>query len=177
MPENTKSQKTQTYSRDQDVRLLEDALAAGKDVCARVSEGPYSNEWLDALAALDRIVAGSRSLEEQYQAALDALREASLHQGLPEDAPPDRIAAHFRGNREFAGGFRKIAEESSPATKFLCDMTHPGEPCPASVPNSGGLASGAEVLGDTALEPPQSQTTDGYVPAVVSNQEREPSDA
>lgn len=67
MPENTKSQKTQTYSRDQDVRLLEDALAAGKDVCARVSEGPYSNEWLDALAALDRIVAGSRSLEEQLQ--------------------------------------------------------------------------------------------------------------
>jgi DICT domain-containing protein len=40
-------------------------------------------------------------LQEQYQTALDALREACLHQGLPEDAPPDRIAAHFRNNREF----------------------------------------------------------------------------
>ncbi len=45
----------------------------------------------------------------------EALREACLHQGLPEDAPPERIAAHFRNNREYREGWDALASVREPA--------------------------------------------------------------
>jgi len=75
------------------------------------------HEWQGSTEACQALAAYARRLEEQYQSALDALREACLHQGLPEDATPERIARHFRGNREFKEGFDKLAEESNPASR------------------------------------------------------------
>lgn len=46
--------------------------------------------------------------EDHVQKLEAALREAKLHQGLPEDAPPERVAAHFRNNREYRQGWDSV---------------------------------------------------------------------
>lgn len=55
------------------------------------------------------VIAHWRRRAEQAEARLreyeEALREACLHQGLPENAEPARVAAHFRRNREYREGW------------------------------------------------------------------------
>jgi hypothetical protein len=125
-----------TYSRDQDVRLLEDALAAGKDVCARVSEGPYSNEWLDALAALDRIVAGSRSLEEQLQAYEDEINERTSDQAL--------TLRKLREEQERAGALVEQLEAFQELAQDASDITQVGHGLELDVPVNLGSVKWVE---------------------------------
>lgn len=89
-----------TLSREIPERLAEESRTHSELVAAvreGIAEVPRDRYW--------RAHSALHDLEGQYQAALDALREACLHQGLPEDAPTDRIAAHFRNNREFRDSF------------------------------------------------------------------------
>lgn len=55
------------------------------------------------------LIDGYVALADRVEAAETALREACLHQGLPIDAPPERIATHFRNNREYREGFAALS--------------------------------------------------------------------
>ena len=55
---------------------------------------------------VDRLAVRCRELE-------DALREACLHQGIPTDTAPERIAAHFRNNRAYREGWDALGGRGS----------------------------------------------------------------
>jgi chromosome segregation ATPase len=111
-----------SLSMKQAVKLGEAKLRAEK------AEGRLA----EAALRDDRLLNVLRETERRLAEATEALREAKLHQGLPEDAPPERVAAHFRNNREMREGFEELRAEPATATPSFNDtLTDPPEPTPS----------------------------------------------
>jgi hypothetical protein len=66
-------------------------------------------DFRDERTCVSHLARAAAIVDAELERVTAALREAALHQGLPEDADPDRIAAHFRNNREYREGWDALA--------------------------------------------------------------------
>jgi hypothetical protein len=65
---------------------------------------------------------------DELERVTAALREAALHQGLPKDAAPERIGAHFRNNRELRQELDRLTGAAPAAQEEECPADH-GDSC------------------------------------------------